>query len=584
MVIIRREGHLPRLPKDPPTGTFVAGVTEKGTERAGQVVDGGRGWYFWFRGEPFAVHQLLRAPAYRALEARFPSRKPFFPLMRILHVTHELPPYEAAGTAIYTLNIARAQARDHEVFVFARLQDPEVSSYRTHTENRDGLTIRFMNLADLEWSPFEKTYRDPKAEKIFRALLEEVEPDVIHFQHILGMGLGALHVALDHGVPVVFTLHDFWSMCPMGQRMCYTDEVICDPIDFEKCGPCCFGDGWPTVAEREAAGLQPREQNGSGNGVPTFRKLFQRRVMETPGRFARRPRAAIWALRNLPAARRQAGSEKKPVPFTLNPFEHRFHLMREALSRVDLLITPSAFLRDEFMRHMGIPKDRIIHSANGMDFSYVKTLPKTPSQNIRFGFVGSIIRTKGVHVALHGFLQAAEKHDNIELHIHGAPNRWSKDYLEELEKEARAHPSGDKVHFHGRFDNKRIGETLSNIDALILPSIWFENAPLTLNEAAMTGTPTIVSDRGGMLEFARANSYGCTFELGNPASLAAVLEDIAARPEKLKELAGNRPPIKQVGANAEELIGIYRALRAGTFRAPDITEQTATRGGALRRV
>ncbi len=77
--------------------------------------------------------------------------------MRILHVSHELPPYELAGTAIYTLNIARGQAVDHETFVSARLQDPEIEPYRVHTENRDGLTIRFMNKADLEWSPFDNS-------------------------------------------------------------------------------------------------------------------------------------------------------------------------------------------------------------------------------------------------------------------------------------------------------------------------------------------------------------------------------------------------------------------------------------------
>jgi len=83
--------------------------------------------------------------------------------MRILHVTHELPPHETAGTAIYTLNIARAQARTHDVFVFARLQDPEQEAYGTSTEMRDGLTIRYLNLADVQWSPFQRSYSDPRA-------------------------------------------------------------------------------------------------------------------------------------------------------------------------------------------------------------------------------------------------------------------------------------------------------------------------------------------------------------------------------------------------------------------------------------
>lgn len=501
--------------------------------------------------------------------------------MRILHVTHELPPYETAGTAIYTLNIARAQARDHEVFVFARLQDPEVRPYRQHTEHRDGLTIRFVNVADLEWSPFRRSYEDPRAERIFRDFVDEVEPEVIHFQHVLGFGKGLMEVPRELGVPSVFTLHDFWAMCPMGQRMCYTDETLCDPIDFGKCGPCVFGDGWQDVRTRE------EEDNGVDGSPPReacsgqdLRDLYASRVMETPGLFARRPRAALWALgRRAVSLFGSSGKASPPPP--ANPFSRRFNELREALLRADLLITPSAFLRDQFMQHFDLAPGKIIHSANGMDFSYVRALPKTPSDRLRFGFIGSIIRTKGVHIAVDGFLQAAERQPGIELHIHGAPNRWSGPYLEELKQRAAEHPAGDRVFFHGRFDNSRIGEVLTGVDVLVVPSIWFENAPLTLNEAAMTGTPIIVSDRGGMLEFARANSYGRTFELGNPSSLAEVLEELGRDPSRIRELAGNPPAVKPVGANAAELLGIYRRLLTGTYRPPSLAVQTATRGGVL---
>jgi len=138
-----------------------------------------------------------------------PLPGPCHPHMRILHVTHELPPYETAGTAIYTLNIAKAQARDHEVFIFARLQDPDVAAYRTHSESRDNLTIRFMNLADISWSPFAASYTDDRAERVFREFLEEVKPDIVHFQHFLGFGHGVLRTVKELGIPTVFTLHDF---------------------------------------------------------------------------------------------------------------------------------------------------------------------------------------------------------------------------------------------------------------------------------------------------------------------------------------------------------------------------------------
>lgn len=503
--------------------------------------------------------------------------------MRILHVSHELPPYELAGTAIYTWNIARAQAEDHDVFVFARLQDPKQRPYQAHTEVRDGLTIRFVNKADLEWSPFEHSYVDPRMEKMFRDFLEEVRPDVVHFQHIVGLGLGVLGIPRSLGLTSVYTLHDFWPMCPMGQRMCYTDNVICDPIDFGKCGPCVFGEGWKESGPREAAILAPEGVTPARGVRASFNRHFRRRYSETPGRIGRRYRAwlraAQWTARDL---LRPAGNGRPPA--TANPFEHRFHRLREALLGMDLLVTPSAFLRDEFIRHFRIPPGKIIHSANGMDFSYVKTLPKPPAERLRVGFVGSIIRTKGVHVLVDGFLQAADSCPDLELHVHGAPNRWSGDYEKSLRDRATGHPAAARVFFHGRFDNRRIGEILAGIDVLVLPSIWFENAPLTLNEAAMTRTPILVSDRGGMLEFARANRYGRTFTLGDPASLAAVLREISGDRGRMRTLAGDPPPIKPVRENAVELVGIYHRLRSGTWVAPTIEEQTETRGGCVVKV
>src|ERR1051325_5332280 len=114
--------------------------------------------------------------------------------MRIVHVTHELPPYELAGTAIYTWNIARAQAGHHQVSVFSRLQDPKVEPYRVHDEERDGLKIRFFNKADLDWSPFDASYNDRHAARLFARFLDETRPDVVHFQHILGLGVDVLEM------------------------------------------------------------------------------------------------------------------------------------------------------------------------------------------------------------------------------------------------------------------------------------------------------------------------------------------------------------------------------------------------------
>lgn len=485
--------------------------------------------------------------------------------MRIVHVSHELPPYELAGTAIYTLNIAKAQAAaGHDVFVFARLQDPEIEAYRVHDERRDGLRVRFVNRADLEWSPLERSYRDDRMKKVFGAFLDEVRPDLVHFQHIVGLGVGCIEAVAERGIKSVMTLHDFWAMCPMGQRVCYTDFEICDPIKFEKCGPCVFGAGW--VAPPRDASDESEVPDGA---AARFHRFLRERIAATPGRFARRPRAVVWAadrtVRSLADGLFGDADPALMPPRSSNPFEGRFDTLRRITEKIDLLITPSVFVRDEFIKHFDVAPERIIHSANGMDLAYVERLPKAASKKIRFGFVGSIIKTKGVHVLVDAFLRAVAGRSDLELHVFGAPNRWTKTYLDDLVEKTRQCPA---VTFHGRFDNTKISKVLQQIDVLVLPSIWFENAPLTLNEAAISGTPILVSDRGGMLEFVRQNNYGWTFTLGDAADLATKMQRIADDPALLPTLGGNPPRIKEVAANALELATVYGRLIDGTWRAP----------------
>jgi glycosyltransferase involved in cell wall biosynthesis len=471
--------------------------------------------------------------------------------MRILHVTHEFPPYEFAGTAIYTYNIVKALAEHHEVFVFSRLSDKNTPDYKLIDEDRAGYSVRFMNRPELNWVPFSASYTDPRAEKHFTDYLDEVRPDVVHFQHLLGMSHTCVEEVKKRDIAVVFTLHDFWAMCPMGQRMCYTDRQLCDEIDYQKCGPCVFGAGWTFT---EAPVAAPKD------GKPTFKDFYEHRFRYTPGITGRRPRAMLYAARRaMLAALGGPQGLGTPAVLSQNPFAVRTRHMQEALSHADLLITPSSFLRDEFIRIFQVPPDRIIHSANGMKFDHVVSHPATKSDVIRFGFVGSVIPTKGVHV----LVEAAKKLSDLKafrVDIYGAPNQWTESYRDELVKSAEGDPH---IQFKGRFDNKQIGRILAEVDVLVVPSIWYENAPLTLNEAAMTKTPVLCSDRGGMLEFVRANKYGRTFKLGDADDLAREMRKLIENPLEIPSLVGQSPYIKPVHANASELLGYYEKIVHG---------------------
>lgn len=475
--------------------------------------------------------------------------------MRILHVSHEFPPYEFAGTAIYAYNIVKAQSADHDLFVFSRLSDEHAPDYKIIDEDRNGYQVRLMNRPEVGWDPFDASYTDPRAERLLTDYVDEVQPDLVHFHHLLGLSHTCIEEVKKRGIAVVMTLHDFWTMCPMGQRMCYTDNSLCEEIDFNKCGPCVFGGNWSFDEE-------PIAESKSASDL-TFQDYYQHRFRFTPGVLGRRPRALGWA------AWRTMGSmlgnpSELPTPDVLSkhPFAIRMRRMAHQLSQCDLLITPSSFLRDEFIRLMDIPPDKIVHSLNGMKFDHVVAHERTPSDSIRFGFVGSIIPTKGPHVLVEA-ARILKDRSGFQVDIYGAPNQWTREYNDNLIESAK---DLDAVKFHGRFDNKQIGKVLAGLDVLVVPSIWYENAPLTLNEAAMTKTPVLASDRGGMLEFVRDNKYGRTFKLGDAEDLAQEMARLMDNPDEIPRLAGSDVYIKPVADNAVELEGIYKRILAGRLQ------------------
>lgn len=476
--------------------------------------------------------------------------------MRVLHVVHALPPFEMTGTPILTWQLARAQAQaGASVHLFARLDDPRFEPGGQHDEVREGCRIRWFHERDIPWKPLELSYRNERAEQAFAAFLAEVEPEVIHIQHLLGLGIGILDLARAAGVPVVLSLHDFWLQCPMGQRTCRTDDALCDPIDFRKCDACVYG---------------PAKDQTSQQG---FLAAYARAKHDRQGQAWRRPRALADALRS--AFQRDATAAEAQAPFLA-----RYAAFRERVAALDLVIGTSDFICEEFRKGFGLVPDKVLFLANGMDFDSVQVLPKRKSERLRFGFVGSIMRTKGVGILVEAFLEAAAQRKDIELHIHGSANRWNQDFEQSLKAKTEASGLRDRVHWHGGFEHARIGQVHQGLDWLVVPSIWFENSPLVLNEAAMTGTPVLASDRGGMEEFVRVTGWGRTFRLGDPKALAAAL--IAAATDAAEGGERPRPPaIKPIALSAAQVLGIYEGLKTGEWVTPTRGHQLKTRGGIL---
>ena len=135
-------------------------------------------------------------------------------------------------------------AERHEVHVFTRQENAFLPEYATQRETDPSdhrITLHLINMARAR-----DGYRHTAVDEAFAGLLDEIRPEVVHIGHLNHLSTSLVLDAKERRVPVVFTLHDYWLMCPRGQfiQMYPKDPsdvwVVCDGQDDRKCAIRCY--------------------------------------------------------------------------------------------------------------------------------------------------------------------------------------------------------------------------------------------------------------------------------------------------------------------------------------------------------
>jgi glycosyltransferase involved in cell wall biosynthesis len=99
---------------------------------------------------------------------------------------------------------------------------------------------------------------------------------------------------------------------------------------------------------------------------------------------------------------------------------------------------------------------------------------------------------------------------------------------------------GADVTFLGFLRGEALHEAVRSARAVVLPSEWYENAPLTVLEAYALGKPVLGARIGGIPELIHEQETGLGFTSGDVDSLATALRDVAERPDVAIEEMGRR--------------------------------------------
>ena len=113
--------------------------------------------------------------------------------------------------------------------------------------------------------------------------------------------------------------------------------------------------------------------------------------------------------------------------------------------------------------------------------------------------------------------------------------------------------------FHGPYPPAEVDRILSGFDVLVVPSIWYENMPITIQEAFRNGLPVVATELGGMAEAVTHDVDGLTFPRGDAAALAERLQSLAEQPALYDRLAAGRTVPPTLEAVVDTLEGLYAA-------------------------
>ena len=448
--------------------------------------------------------------------------------MRLLYVVNGFPPTALGGVEVGTYEVALAmRRRGHGVWVFCRESDFDRPDYTLLQDEVEGITVvRVVN--DFKGvARFARLYEDERIEDLFRGILHEVRPDLVHFQHLIALSVRLPEIASRLGYPVLMSLHDFWPLCHRVHLMDRWGRICPGPFRGGDCTRCVFG------------------PEGRGGLLAWLRHLNPWIPLSI---------RRVWA-------RRRGGASTLPWPSEgEESFQARHRAFQAACQACRLLLAPSAFVREVFVQNgWGEMEIRVLPLGLPLPEEALRA-PRRPSADseLRIGYIGWYQPQKGVHLLLKAFHRLASR--RVSLHLFG-PLDPASPYVRSLQEWIRGDP---RVHVHGPFSPEDRPWVYAQLDVLVIPSLSPETFSRVAREALAYGVPVIASRVGALTEVVMDGVNGYTFPPGDEEALLRILESLVRNPERLRSLDLPGPvPLLSVEAHVQALEQIYQELLSG---------------------
>jgi glycosyltransferase involved in cell wall biosynthesis len=453
------------------------------------------------------------------------------PRRKVLYICHNHSSVRPGGVETYTSELYEAirASGEFEPILLARTEVASPAGLYSHAGTpfrpiNEDPNQYFFETKTSEYDYFYMTSHDKDIySRFFHEFLLAHRPDVVHFQHAVSLGFDLIFEikkTLPH-VPIVYTFQEFLPICyNFGQMVRTQDQQLCLEASPGQCHQC-----FPEIKAEH--------------------------------------------------------------------FFMRKRFIQSYLAHVDLFLAPSRFLLERYVE-WGIPREKTRYEEYGrLPVQLIEKTEERQPRN-RVGYFGQLSAFKGLDVLLKAMRllsegQSADKgspalgrsghssqdrnkhptngHCHPHLYVHGAnldvqPKAFQDNFRDLLES-TRAN-----VVFIGRYDQAELPRLMANIDWVVVPSIWWENSPLVIQEAFLHGRPVICSDIGGMAEKVTDRVNGLHFRRGDPVSLAEAICQATTSSDLWDTLRRGIPEVHRMEHHVATLSDAYRSLLDGR-RVPE---------------
>lgn len=189
--------------------------------------------------------------------------------------------------------------------------------------------------------------------------------------------------------------------------------------------------------------------------------------------------------------------------------------------------------------------------------------PGRAADKLTVAFFGSAYPHKGPQLLVEAAQRTGQE---LRVLIHG-------EVQEKFAARLRALDTRGVVELCGAFSPAALPELLAGVDVAVMPSMWWDCAPLMAAECLAGRVPLVVPRLGGLGEAIRHEVDGLFFDALDAGDLAAQLDRLADEPGLLERLQGNIEAPRAFAAYVDELEAYYGGARPS--RTPMATDTPA---------